>query len=274
MVGRLKIMMNYPRSLGLIQGARWGILRIANYARVLPARSVKVGPPGIRFPVSIRMQGSSDADAFDQIFVNRDFEPVRSLGINPKLILDLGANVGYSTAFFLSAFPEAFVLAVEPDPRNVKQCALNLRPYGERAKIVQGAVWHERCALVLSKGTFGDGGEWSTEVRPAREGERSDVPAWDIPSLLQFCPFDTIDLLKIDIEGSEEVLFSNGAERWLNRVRNLYIELHGPRATSLFLNTMANYRFDKRQSGEYVICLNLRPAPFGRSVASSSLSCE
>ena len=67
-----------------------------------------------------------------------------------------------------------------------------------------------------------------------------------------FWPGQSIDLLKIDIEGSENGLFSLGTERWLDRVRNLCIELHGEECERAFRSAMQGYRYEQARSGEYL----------------------
>ena len=64
--------------------------------------------------------GTSDHQVFDQIFIEREYRCLDGLK-NPQFILDCGANVGYSSAYFLSRFPDSFVVAVEPDALNLGQ---------------------------------------------------------------------------------------------------------------------------------------------------------
>src|SRR5262249_16689458 len=143
-----------------------------------------------------------------------------------RVVVDLGANVGYTSVFFLNAFPDAFVLAVEPDPANADICAKNLAVYGDRARVLEAAIWNHSTRLALSPGTFRDGKEWATQVRPADLGERADVEAFDMPSILRMCPQPVIDILKIDIEDSEVTLFDSNAKHWLKSVRNFCVEIH------------------------------------------------
>ena len=144
------------------------------------------------------MQGSSDPDVFEQLFRDDELRFIEQLS-NISTIVDLGANVGYASARFLSAFPNSTVIAVEPDPGNAIVCRVNLAPYGRRASLLEGGIWHTAGGLVLIRGAFRDGREWTTQVGPARDGETPDVIAYDIDSITR----GTIDLLKIDIEGSE-----------------------------------------------------------------------
>ena len=78
-------------------------------------------------------------------------------------MLDLGANAGFSSAYFLSVFPKARIVAVEPDERNLAICRANLAPYGDRVLLLHGAAWSRIATLRLLKGT-GDGLECATQV--------------------------------------------------------------------------------------------------------------
>ena len=198
------------------------------------------------------MQGSSDPDVFEQLFRDDELRFIEQLS-NISTIVDLGANVGYASARFLSAFPNSTVIAVEPDPGNAIVCRVNLAPYGRRASLLEGGIWHTAGGLVLIRGAFRDGREWTTQVGPARDGETPDVIAYDIDSITR----GPIDLLKIDIEGSEAALFSANT-RWLDRVRNLCIETHGFECERAVFNALSAYTFKQMRSGEYDVFLGLR----------------
>jgi FkbM family methyltransferase len=212
--------------------------------------------------VDARLGGSSDLTVFKQIFQFEEYACLLDIP-SPRLIVDLGANVGYSSAYFLSCFPTATLLAVEPDPSNFEICCKNLAPYGSRAQIVLGAVWSNRSRLVLSRGTFGDGCEWATQVRQSEGKEdQATVEGWDIPSLLDLAGSKQIDLLKVDIERSELDLFGGGSSSWLPQVRNICIELHGEDCKDVFLGALKDFEYDLGYSGELTICRNLRRKSF------------
>jgi len=254
--GRVKLLLTDQSKIGIVTGARWNMLRARNARGLVKSRAVSLQPTRIRYPLEIRMQASSDPDVFDQIFHRREFDFLKHIR-NPQVIIDAGANVGYVSALFLSEYKHSFVLSVEPELTNHLQCMKNLRPYGDRSQLLHAAVWHTKGELMLSRGTFGDGREWATEVREAHDGEIGDVYAWDIPSLIMMCPRPTIDLLKIDIEGSEIALFSRDI-KWLDHVKNMCVELHGAACEQAFRAATASYRFDELQCGEYTVCLNIR----------------
>lgn len=253
--GRIKMFIADQSGMGIVPGAYWNVLRTLNARGRVKSQAIRIRPVGIRYPLEIRMQTSSDPDVFDDIFHRREFKFLDHIH-DPRVIIDLGANVGYVSAFFLSQFKNCFVLSVEPDPDNYLQCVKNLGPYGNRSQLLHAAVWHSRGDMLLSRGTFGDGREWATEVREARKGERCDVYALDVPSLIAMCPQPTIDLIKIDIEGSEAALFSGNLE-WLDQVKNLCVELHGSKCEQAFRAALAPYQFRELHYGAYTVCLDI-----------------
>ena len=253
----LKKLSRYPSILGSTNGIRWAGLRIADRYNFIPISTKMVNVPEVEYPMTVRVGGSSDPKVFDQIFIDREFEPLVERVRDPRVIVDLGANVGFSSVFFLNVFPNAFVLAVEPDPENAAICEQNLAPYGDRARLVKAAVWDKPDKLVLSRGTFRDGNDWATEVRQARPGEIADVEALDIPGILQMCPVPLIDLLKIDIEGSETALFREHTG-WLKSVGNICIELHNSEAGLVIEEALRRFRFKSVRSGEYNMYLNIQ----------------
>jgi FkbM family methyltransferase len=172
-------------------------------------------------------------------------------------VIDCGANVGYSSAFFLSQFPSCHVVAVEPDPDNFAMLQRNLIAYGDRVTLVSAGIWPHSAPLALSKGGYRDGREWSIQVRPCEPNEEADLQGVSIESLLVSSGFDRISLLKIDIEGAEAVLFRDNVD-WLDRVDAMAIELHDDsqfgKATDVFYSAMRGRGFEFSSSGELTIC--------------------
>ena len=219
---------------------------------------LKIKPRQAKYPIFARLRGSSDMEVVNQIFVCDEYACVRNIS-SPRLIFDLGANVGYSSAYFLSCFPTATVVAVEPDPANFELCRKNLAPYGDRAKVVLGAAWSKRSRLKLSREAFGDGREWATQVLESEGNEdEATVEGWDVPSLLHLAGGKHIDLLKVDIERSELEIFGASASSWLPKVRNICIELHGPDCKEVFLDALKDFDYDLGSSGELAISWNLQ----------------
>jgi hypothetical protein len=68
---------------------------------------------------------------------------------------------------------------------------------------------------------------------------------------------DRVDLLKIDIEGSEAELFAHNTG-WLSRARNICIELHGGQCREIFFNALSGFDYELVEAGESTLCLNIR----------------
>jgi hypothetical protein len=99
-----------------------------------------------------------DIDVFGQIYVDREYRCQDSIA-SADTIIDCSANVGYASQYFLSRFPAARLIAVEPDCGNFFVAQRNFAPFGERARILNSAAWSRPCGLVISEVLFGDGRE-------------------------------------------------------------------------------------------------------------------
>jgi FkbM family methyltransferase len=229
--------------------------------------SWRARPRQVQHPLTQRLRGSSDRAVFNQIFAEEEYASLSDLK-DVSLVFDLGANVGYASAYFLNRFPKARLVAVEPDNRNIEVCRLNLKPYGERVLLLHGAVWSEPTSLNLSQGAFGDGREWATQVAKPETGSAGDTQAWDVTSLIEMAATTPIDLLKVDIERAELAVFGETAKAWLPQVRNICIELHGPDCEDTFFHALADYDYELSHSGELTICRNLRPKAASRIPAN------
>jgi FkbM family methyltransferase len=155
---------------------------------------------------------------------------------------------------FLSKFPKARLIAVEPDPKNFAMLLNNIRPFGGRATAICSGVWSREVGLVFSEEPFGDGREWARTVRAARAGEKPGLTAKDIGTLLKESGFERISILKVDIEGSEADVFGANYESRIGKVDNLVIELHGAKCEEIFAEAIAKEDFRVEQSDELVVC--------------------
>jgi FkbM family methyltransferase len=235
----------------------WHLIRICQKLGFRGPDRWRMRPRQVRHALMARLRGSSDLNVFFQIFVEQEYASLRSVE-NVSLVLDLGANVGYSSAYFLNCFPQARVLAVEPDKRNMESCTANLAPYGDRVTLLHGAVWSNRTTLSFLQRSTCDGAEWARRTVQPRQGSAGEIEAWDMDSLIEIAGVATVDLLKVDIERAELAVFGETAKKWLPRVRNISIELHGPDCEETFFNALADFDFELEHSGELTICKNIR----------------
>jgi FkbM family methyltransferase len=206
--------------------------------------------------------GSSDLDAIRLIFEENEYLPLTRVE-NVSVIVDLGANAGYSSVYFLDRFPEASAIAVEPDPRNLEICRRNLAPYAGRVTLLEGAVWSRRSHLALVPGKYRDRREWSTQVTDSAESGSTRIVAYDMPYLIEMAPRNHIDILKIDIERSELEVFGSVPADWLDSVGNIAIELHDRECEEVFYRALEPYAFSALRSGELTVVSDLKRLGFG-----------
>jgi FkbM family methyltransferase len=248
-------------SLALRVSDDWNLVarRVRGLARI---RNIQVWPKGYETSVAVRPD-SSDFEVFRQIFVRQQYKPA-TLIEDVEVIIDCGANAGYSALFFLKHFPHARVIALEPDPLNADLCRHNLRDYGDRVLILQKALWGSMGRLAFVEGTQKPGCEWAIEVEAGTLN--AVVDAIDIPNLMAMTGVKRIDLLKIDIEKSEIDVFTNNPSAWLHLVRNIAIELHGETCYEAFHAALSNYHFLESQYGEVTLCTGMHPRLTGREI--------
>ena len=256
-------------TLGLTEGARYA----GNYflGRLAP-RSASLRLPGQPHPLWARFH-TSDIRVVHQVFTRQEYACVADIDA-PRLIVDCGANVGYSSAWFAAHFPGASVVAIEPDDANVAVCRQNLAPFGNRVTVIQAAVWPERGELKIEHGTYRDGAAWATQVRACRTGEAADVEAIDLATVVEHSGHGAIDILKVDIERGEIELFGRGTDAWLSRVRNIVIELHDEECERCVLTALAPFDYGRGRSGELTVFRDLRRrmAPLSTSLTRRSKS--
>jgi hypothetical protein len=104
--------------------------------------------------------------------------------------------------------------------------------------------------LKIVRGEFGDGREWATQVRECLTGETADMIGYDLSQVMALGGVDVIDILKVDIEGSEKVVFGHPEASWISRLRTVVIELHSPEDRAAVEAALPAATFARRSFGE------------------------
>lgn len=259
LVDHFRFLAKLRRTAGFSAAAQWESFALRRAIGAREPERWRVRPKRSRHSLELRLRGSSDVLVFDQIFLDEEYSCLRDMP-NVRCVVDLGANIGLSSAYFLACFPKSQVIALEPNPSNFELCRANLASFGERARVIHGAVWSKSGRVSVVVGRFRDGRDWSSQVEAAEgsgvEGE--PVQAWSMEDFLAKMGLESVDLLKIDIERAELEIFREGAAEWLPRIRNICIELHGADCEGALFAALAEFDFDLSRPGELTICKNLR----------------
>jgi FkbM family methyltransferase len=149
-------------------------------------------------------------------------------------IIDCGSYIGTSILFFKTQYPNAKILAFEPDNSNFELLNNNIKNWDLKdIEIQNAAIWIDN----LGVNFIADGNMASKidESNNTAHNENQKTKSVRLKDLLT----EKIDFLKIDIEGAEyEVLVD--CESKLSFVENLFIEYHGNYNEMYKLNKILN----------------------------------
>lgn len=208
---------------------------------------------GVDSPIHLR-SGTSDFDVFKQVFLLRQYDLPRVE--NPKHVIDAGANIGLSSVYFLSRYPNANVIAIEPDLENYAVAKMNLKAFGSRCSLIHGALWSHEKELAVHQGEFRDGQHWATQTREidvSTENQNSGlafVQAVTVNQLMVTAGFPNIDLLKVDIEGAELEVFRDGDTSFLANTKYCAVECHSQECVQALTNALSQFDFQIEILGE------------------------
>jgi FkbM family methyltransferase len=249
----------------------WKLEKVANYYRWFGIRGlyftlqnkllttpklVEVSVPGFRHPVFLRLK-TSDIEVYGKILAEREyrFEAIKQ----PKVIVDAGANIGLASVFFANAFPEATIIAVEPEETNFTLLKKNVAAY-PRVIPVQAALWYDNALInLVDSGASGEWGKWGFQTEGAGEKSRNKVchqiQGMTVDKIMRDQGIDFIDVLKVDIEGAEKEVFRD-ASQWIDKVGIIIIELHEnwkPGSNRNFYNATNGFPIEWVQGENYFV---------------------
>ena len=196
------------------------------------------------FPIFIR-PGTADVESvIDNIF--REEYGQFPKGFSPKVIVDAGAYIGDTSAYFLSRFRDARVLALEPNLESYELARGNLAHYLDRVSLLQKAMWNTDGVVYIA----GD----ETGASVGQEG----IPVETIKAegLMQLMGVERLELLKVDIEGAEIAVLESGVDSWLRRVDVLLLETHGKEIEGRLIPMLQREGFRVRRHRNVWYCVN------------------
>jgi len=222
---------------------------------VMNSEPVRVGVcaiaiENVQHPLWMRPE-TTDRFCIHQIFANREYD--FKLSVEPEVIVDAGANAGFAAVLFANRYPNTTIFAIEPERSNFELLRINSRPYRNIVPI-HAALWHKNEMLAV---TDPGSGLWGFQVHFETESEAviQRVPGLTIDHLLAVNHLDGIDLLKIDIEGAEKLVFEAAAS-WIGAVQTIVVELHDrfqPGCSAAFEAAVARDFLSRHCLGENVL---------------------
>lgn len=189
--------------------------------------------PGELLPLRVRMLpgrcvwvrcGTSDYRTLDEVFRFRVYESVVAAIPPCRTVIDLGGNIGLAARYFTAVYPDCQIVSVEPDAENQELFRRNMASVPvSRWRLIPAAVWRDNAPVAIA--TPDNPTDYdSIRVVPGSNGDCA-VEGLTPVEIIRRSGFQTVDLMKIDVEGAEAELFT-GDLAWLDRVRAIAIEFH------------------------------------------------
>lgn len=196
-----------------------GLLAISAYRLFRRPREISAQPPGVRHPIRLRVR-TSDVYTYEQVLLQGEY--AFEFPFSPKTIIDAGANVGMASIYFACRFPEARIVAVEPEASNFAQLARNVQPY-RMVTPVHAALWNrdDEISVCAPGHATGTSRKWGFVTQ---EGPGAKVRAITLPTLMKEMQMPSVDVLKMDIEGAEKEVLESCPD--VDQIRCLMVELH------------------------------------------------
>ncbi len=202
--------------------------------------------------VVVLRNNTSDIVAFKQVFIWEEYRyPIKG---EVKTILDCGANIGCSSRWFKYKFPQAKIVAIEPEVGNFTLLQKNTAGINDLSSIKKG-LWSKTCNLAIDDTTVAN---WSFRLVETIATENV-VEAISVSDILKQFSIDIIDILKMDVETAEKNIFEYGYELWLPKTRYLFIETHDfmdKGCSKAVMNAIYKYDFSLDTVGENLIFIN------------------
>ncbi len=241
-------LLNCIKNFGLASG-----LRV--YLQVKVFKSGKFILPGFVQSIFFRPH-TSDVHTFREIFLREEYALAASVISNPKTIIDAGANIGFTTLFFTKRYPNARIISLEPDKANFEYLKKNTIGYSHITPL-QAALWNKKGAIEIKDKGYGVRGFMAEEI--STRASITSMPATTMLDLLQEYTITRIDILKMDIEGSEREVFSIDTEHWLPITKCIIIELHDRMkdgCSMAVFKALSQFNFECTIKGENLVFIN------------------
>jgi FkbM family methyltransferase len=194
----------------------------------------------------------NDIQVFTQIFIHQEYALKIDEDVNT--IIDCGANIGLASLFFLSKFPSARIIAIEPEKNNFELLKQNLQFFPSATCINKG-VWNKTAILEITNYSRGEAGFIVSETQHT---SGKSISATSISKIIEEFGFKEIQILKIDIEGSEEQVFQDRPQ-WLHQVKMIFCEIHENMKPGLTqkIRSMLSPQFTCSIQGEYNVFIRV-----------------
>jgi FkbM family methyltransferase len=188
--------------------------------------SSKIGP----FNIFYNNQKEFES-IYKEIFINGEYN-IALKSVRP-LIIDCGSHIGLSVLFIKSLYPHAKIIGFEPNPVSYLILKKNIKNNQLRnIKVYNTALTGKKGSVDLYSYRYPDGQwNWDNSLISNLWTGKKVLKKYKVKSTqLSNVIKSKVDLVKIDIEGSEVEVLSDLANK-LYLIENLFVECHITKST-------------------------------------------
>lgn len=239
---KIKVLRMHNKELGIFNLIFYLLQRVIKSKNSI----IKINVKSIAHPLYVR-NVSSDIQIFTQIFLRHELNV--KLNKEPKIIIDAGANIGMATVYLKNKFSNSKIFSVEPDQSNFEMLLHNTSKYDD-VSCYKNGLWDKPAWLTIINQNAGNE---SFVVKETEENMPNAIKAITIDELVLQNKIQEIDLLKIDIEGSEAIVFGNNSKSWISITKNILVEVHNWINLDAEVNVQNTLKhdFSGEMAGEY-----------------------
>jgi len=175
----------------------------------------------------ITIHNPHDALTLMEVFCREDYK----LKSGDLIFVDIGANIGIASTYFLMSSPEARVYAYEPNSTNIPKLMNNIVKFGNRIFLFDKALDIENGTRMFreeSTGRYGGFSDISTRPMEIEYPVKCISINEEIARILE--EEKVIHLLKIDVEGMEEQLINSITPSNYSSIRRVLYESNSNKA--------------------------------------------
>jgi FkbM family methyltransferase len=210
---------------------------------------------------------SSDQYVFDQVIIDKEYKTVLELatrvGGKVDVVIDAGSNVGYASLYLSNHLLNPKIICIEADINNFAFLKRNIEINNLSQSIfpLHAALWIKSDEILEVTDDFRDGSDWSRNVKKVEADyfHQRPVKSISLEGILQKFNLDIIDILKIDIEGTEKDLFDDQIfmDCLVKFVKIISLEIHEEISNSeRILTKLREGGFEINFKGETVFGVN------------------
>jgi len=204
-----------------------------------------------KYPYQFYLRTSTtDKSIFINTFLIKQHPAINN---NTNILVDIGANIGAVSFLYKMQNPNINIIAVEPDKSNCVMYKKNMH-YFNNVELIETAVHNtEGIQMYLENPTSGSSGfRYAENINKAKYNSTIST---SINQIIKNYGLNKIDVVKIDIEGGEKILFQKNLD-WLKITDKLIIELHDhyvDGCSTNLIKALSQYELKLKWMGENLI---------------------